>query len=48
MQELPDVLDGEVATRRYEVKVSDDESMEPVEFEPEFMSQFEEHEKIVH
>ena len=48
MQELPDVLDGEVATRRYEVKVSDDESMEPVEFEPEFMPQFEEHEKIVH
>ena len=48
LQELPDVLDGEVATRRYEVKVSDDEGMEPADFEPEFLPQFEEREKIVH
>ena len=48
LQELPDVLDGEVATRRYEVKVSDDEGMEPADFEPEFLPQFEQREKIVH
>ena len=44
---LPDVLDGEVATRRYEVRVSDD-MMEPAEFEPDLVPQYEQREKIVH
>jgi quinol monooxygenase YgiN len=44
---LPDVLNGEVATRRYEVKVSND-SLETAEFEPELSAQYEEREKIVH
>ena len=48
LQELPNVLDGEVATRRYEVKVPDEERIEPAEFEPEFLPQFEEYQKIVH
>ena len=48
MQQLPSVLDGEVATRRYEVKVSNNESMGSTEFEPEFQPQFEEHQKIIH
>ncbi|MBT4162940.1 MAG: antibiotic biosynthesis monooxygenase [Gammaproteobacteria bacterium] len=44
---LPDVLDGEVATRRYEVKVSND-IMEAPEFEHEPVTRFEEREKIIH
>ena len=44
---LPNVLDGEVATRRYEVKVSSD-SIEASEFDPEPGTQYEEREKIVH
>ena len=44
---LPDVLNGEVATRRYEVKVSND-TLETAEFEPELGTQYEEREKIVH
>ena len=44
---LPDVLDGEVATRRYEVKVSDDQ-METAEFEPDMVPEPETREKIVH
>jgi quinol monooxygenase YgiN len=44
---LPDVLDGEVATRRYEVRVSDD-MMESTEFEPDLVPQYEQREKIVH
>jgi len=44
---LPEVLDGEVATRRYEVRVSNDVFDAP-EFEPEPQAQFEQHEKIVH
>ena len=48
MQQLPSILDGEVATRRYEVKVSNNESMGSTEFEPEFQPQFEEHQKIIH
>ena len=44
---LPDVLNGEVATRRYEVKVSDDE-MSAADFEPEIVPQYPEREKIVH
>lgn len=48
LQELPNMLDGEVATRRYEVKVSDDDDLEAGDFEPEFVPQFEEREKIVH
>ena len=48
LQELPHVLDGKVATRRYEVKISDDAGLGAADFEPEVMSQFEEREKIVH
>lgn len=44
---LPNVLDGEVATRRYEVKVSND-ALETTEFEPEPSPQNEQREKIVH
>lgn len=47
LKHLPDVLDGEVATRRYEVKVSSD-VFEPSEFETEPVTQTEEREKIVH
>jgi len=45
---LPDVLDGEVATRRYEVKVSNDLIEEAPEFEREVVPQYEEREKIIH
>ena len=48
LQQLPSILAGEVATRRYEVKVSADEEVKHVEFEPEFVLQFEGREKIVH
>lgn len=44
---LPDVLDGEVATRRYEVKVSGD-VMEAPDMEPDFLPQPEPRPKIVH
>ena len=44
---LPDVLDGEVATKRYEVKVSSD-GMDTSEFEPELSVEYEQREKIVH
>jgi quinol monooxygenase YgiN len=44
---LPNVLDGEVATRRYEVKISNDNFDGP-EFEPEHVPQYEEREKIIH
>ena len=48
LKQLPGVLAGEVATRRYEVKVSSDDNFERVELEPDFVPQFEEREKIVH
>lgn len=44
---LPDVLDGEVATRRYEVRVSGDEADTP-ELEPDLMPEPERHHKIIH
>ena len=44
---LPDVLDGEVATRRYEVKVSTD-TFDTPEFDPEPTPQVEQREKIIH
>lgn len=44
---LPDVLDGEVATRRYEVKANHEE-FDPPEFEPEVIPQSEQREKIIH
>ena len=47
LHHLPDVLDGEVATRRYEIRVGDD-AHEPADFEPESMSRSSEHEKIIH
>ena len=50
LQVLPDVLDGEVATRRYEVKVSGEgvEGVETPEFEPDLLPQPERQPKIVH
>jgi quinol monooxygenase YgiN len=48
LRKLPDVLNGEVSTRRYEVRVSNDLLEEHQEFETEPTSQFEYHEKIVH
>ena len=47
LKHLPDVLDGEVATRRYEVKVSN-EVFDTAEFETEPVPPMEEREKIVH
>ena len=44
---LPNVLDGEVATRRYEVKVSND-MFEGGDFDPEPVHIEEEREKIIH
>ena len=44
---LPDVLDGEVATRRYEVRVNQD-VFEPVDLEPEAIPRSQEREKIIH
>jgi quinol monooxygenase YgiN len=44
---LPNVLDGEVATRRYEVKISDD-VFEAGDFEAEVVPQQQEREKIIH
>ena len=44
---LPEVLDGEVATRRYEVKISDD-SVQTQELEHESAVRFEGREKIIH
>lgn len=44
---LPNVLDGEVATRRYEVKVSND-VFETTDFEPEPVVSSEQREKIIH
>lgn len=48
LQRLPEILDGEVSTRRYEVKSSTDLFDESHEIEPELAAQFEYHEKIVH
>ena len=45
---LPDVLDGEVATRRYEVKVSDELMDDATDYEHEPVPQFEQREKIIH
>ncbi len=44
---LPNVLDGEVATRRYEVRVSED-VFEPVDYDPEPVPKSQEREKIIH
>ncbi|MBQ61853.1 MAG: hypothetical protein CMQ19_07235 [Gammaproteobacteria bacterium] len=48
LRKLPDVLDGEVSTRRYEVKVSNDLFDEHQEFETEPTAQPTYQEKIVH
>ena len=48
LKKLPDVLNGEVLTRRYEVKVSNDLLDEYQDIEPELTAQFEPQEKIVH
>ncbi len=44
---LPDVINGRVATRRYEVRVSQDEASEPQDREGH-NSQFQLREKIIH
>ena len=44
---LPNVLDGEVATRRYEVRVSND-TLDRADFDPEAIAQPEKRQKIVH
>ena len=48
LRKLPDVLSGEVSTRRYEVKVSNDLLDEHQEIEHELTTRFDYHEKIVH
>jgi len=48
LRRLPDVLNGEVSTRRYEVKVSNDLLDEHQEIEHELTTRFEFHEKIIH
>ncbi len=48
LQKLPDILDGEVSTRRYEVRSSNDLFEDSHEIEPELVAQFEYREKIVH
>ena len=48
LRKLPDVLNGEVSTRRYEVKVSNYLLDEHEEIEHELTTRFEYHEKIVH
>ena len=48
LKRLPHVLNGEVLTRRYEVKVSNDLLDEHQEFEPETTTQIEYQDKIVH
>jgi len=46
LKRLPDVLNGQVSTRRYEVKVSNGTLDEHREIEPELTTQY--REKIVH
>ena len=48
LQRLPDVLDGEVSTRRYEVKSSSDLFDDSHEIEPEMAAQIEYQDKIIH
>ena len=48
LQRLPDVLDGEVSTRRYEVKSSTDLYEDSHEIEPEMAAQLEYQDKIIH
>ena len=45
---LPEVLDGEVTTRRYEVRSSGEMMDEPGDAEPEYAPQYETREKIIH
>lgn len=45
---LPDVLDGEVATRRYEVRTAGDSDLVDEPAEPEVLPHYEHREKIVH
>jgi len=50
LKELPDVLDGEVTTRRYEVRSSSEmaEEHERGEAEPEYTTRYQSREKIIH
>lgn len=45
---LPNVLDGEVATRRYEVRSTDELVDEQAEADREVSAQYEHREKIIH
>lgn len=45
---LPDVLDGEVTTRRYEVRTADEMDEPEGEAEPEYVDRPESREKIIH
>ena len=45
---LPDVLDGEVSTRRYEVRSTSDIIEEHTDTEPEHTTQYEHRDKIIH
>ncbi len=46
---LPEVLDGEVTTRRYEVRSPDEIDVEPIgDSEPEKRGDYERREKIIH
>jgi len=48
LEKLPDILNGEVSTRRYEVKASDEAYDGQQDIEPELTTQFEYRDKIVH
>jgi len=48
LEKLPDILNGEVSTRRYEVKASDEPYEGQQDIEPELTTRFEYRDKIVH
>jgi len=48
LDQLPNILNGEVSTRRYEVKSSTDHFEGQQDIEPELTTQFEYQDKIVH
>ena len=48
LEQLPDILNGEVSTRRYEVKASNELFDGQQDIEPELTAQFEYQEKIIH
>jgi quinol monooxygenase YgiN len=48
LEKLPDILNGEVSTRRYEVKASSELFEGQQDIEPELTTQYEHQDKIVH